>query len=185
MNTTDPRRRALLKTAISLGLLSCSWRAIGNLVPYADVGLTEEMREFTAGLADTIIPPSDSPSASAADADAFALDVIFFAMENSFSTIALSSIGLLDKSFMRKYKQGFIAASIDSREQFLIEILQNSSHPAHLFVLKFRRFVMVGWVLNEYVAHKYLNYTHTLGFYDPSSKNNKEHLFSNLDRLYV
>lgn len=185
-NDINKTRRLLLQMGVSAGLLAGVSFAMGQPLMDLTTKLSSARRETTKRIADILLPPTDSPSATMVGAETFALDVIFSALASNKGERFIQDLSRFEDEFSQQHKGlTFILANKTMQEEYILTLLTSSHHTLHPFITKFRQYVIIGWVLNEQIAKNYFNYTRTLGRYEPSSKSDKEMLVSNLDRLYI
>jgi len=183
-NTGLIKRRKLLELAIMAGAISSTTNVYGSILQN-EKDLPIDTLKLVSAIADVILPRTTSPSASDVGADVFTLDVIFYALDESVRKNFLLSLNTFSTVFEDENKQLFHKASPATQTQYFTKTLHRGSKPLHKLCVAIRKYVIIGWVLNEKVAKSNFHYIHTLGTYKPSTKSNRQVLTSNLDRLYV
>lgn len=185
MDSIDLFRRKLIKAGIVGAALTQSLKLVGEELPNPTTEIATEQIAQLSRIADAIIPPTDSPSASAVGADRFAVQVFLFALGDEVASRFIADVCDLERHFCQETGVRLSGASNRQIYSFISYHIGDPKARFNWLLYKLRQFVITGWVLEESIANGCFNYTHTLGRYDPNYRSEKEILFSNLDRLYI
>jgi len=171
------RREAIQQIAILLGgtvvgaelLASCT-----STVKDATTLVGSEYIPMLNEIGDTILPPTDTPGAKAADIGSFMLLMIQDCYNPANQEAFYEGIRKVDEASNLKYNKGFMELEATQREELLIELdkeqeeymrKKKRDEPAHYFRMM-KELTLLGYFTSEVGATKALRYVPIPGRYE-------------------
>lgn len=190
MSDIDKIRRKVLQLGFGAAL---SWpvsSAFGATVKITDYSIETESYTFLKEIANSIIPRSDSPSATEVNADVFALNVVIEAKQNKYKERFFTGSMAFQKDFFSIKKSKAKSLEINTLTEYITQLLHgkeisDEKGDGLWFIEQYRKLLITGWVLSEEVAKSEFRYRNVIGPYQPRTDDKKIILTSNLDKLYI
>jgi hypothetical protein len=159
------KRRAAIRDLIMIAggitiLPACFNQQDKASVALRNVQISAEEEKLLAEVADTIIPPTDTPGAKELGAHLFALKMLDDCYEKEDQQKFISGLKALDESAKKRFQHSFLQCTTAQRENILLAIENKEQFPPEVFdfykIMKAK--TLQGYMTSKYVVLNIMKY---------------------------